>query len=133
MCDHGLPSEFDRLEGWIAFLIAMVSLTAALAAWRTANLGSKAGDAIYQGMLDAVKQQALANENWRETYQEAGLPSTLMYNESKNFGPRLGLAYRVSNEVAFAGPRRGRYLSGSFGARASTAGDSGHAGSGAAV
>ena len=61
-----------RLEVWIAILIALVSLTAALAAWRTASLGSKAGDLIYQGALEAVKRQAAANIHWRQAYEEAG-------------------------------------------------------------
>ncbi|MGZ6345947.1 MAG: hypothetical protein ACXWNC_00035 [Anaerolineales bacterium] len=62
----------DRLAIWIAILTAVVSLTTALTAWRVNALGSKAGDLIYQGMLDAVKKQAAANEDWRQTYQEAG-------------------------------------------------------------
>jgi hypothetical protein len=62
----------NRLEVWIAVLIALVSLTTALAAWRTTSLGSKAGDLIYQGLLDAVKRQAAANEDWRKAYEEAG-------------------------------------------------------------
>ncbi len=62
----------DRLAIWIAVLTALVSLTTALAAWRTAALGSTAGDLIYQGMLNAVKKQAVANEDWRQAYQEAG-------------------------------------------------------------
>jgi hypothetical protein len=67
------PKEKNgRLEVWIAVLIALVSFTTALAAWRTAGLGSKAGDMIYQGMLDAVKRQASANEDWQQAYQYAG-------------------------------------------------------------
>ena len=65
----------DRLAIWIAVLTALVSLTTALAAWRTAALGSTAGDLIYQGMLNAVKKQAGANEDWRQAYQEAGYAS----------------------------------------------------------
>ncbi|MEK7407889.1 MAG: TonB-dependent receptor [Acidobacteriota bacterium] len=34
------------------------------------------------------------------TYKEAGLPQTLMHSNSKNFGPRLGFAWRLGN-----GPR----------------------------
>lgn len=62
----------DRLSVWIAVLIALVSFTTALTTWRTASLGSKAGDLIYQGLLNAVKKQASANEDWSRTYQEAG-------------------------------------------------------------
>ena len=65
-------SKEDRLAVWIAVLIAVVSLTTALAAWRTTALGSTAGDLIYQGLLNAVKKQASANEDWRQAYQEAG-------------------------------------------------------------
>ncbi len=68
-----IPDEKeDRLGVWIAILIALVSFTTALAAWRTTGLGSNAGDLIYQGLLNAVKRQAAANEDWRRTYQEAG-------------------------------------------------------------
>jgi len=67
------PKKKDfRLEVLIAILIALVSLTTALATWRTASLGSKAGDLIFKGLLDAVKRQAAANEDWRRAYQEAG-------------------------------------------------------------
>lgn len=67
------PKEKNKhLEVWIAILIALVSLTTALATWRTAGLGSKAGDLIVKGLLDAVKRQATANEDWRRSYQEAG-------------------------------------------------------------
>lgn len=62
----------DRISVWIAVLIALVSLTTALTTWRTASLGSKAGDLIYQGLLNAVKKQASANEDWSRDYQEAG-------------------------------------------------------------
>jgi hypothetical protein len=62
----------NRLDVWIAVLIALVSLTTALATWRTASLGSSAGDLIYQGFLDAVKFQANANEDWQQAYLDAG-------------------------------------------------------------
>jgi hypothetical protein len=62
----------DRLAVWIAVLTALVSLTTALTAWRTAALGSNAGDLIYQGLLNAVKKQASANEDWRQAYMEGG-------------------------------------------------------------
>lgn len=68
---EGKPQS-NRLELVIAFLIAIVSLTTALAAWRTNAVGSKAGDASRQGLIDAVKQQTSANENWRRLYEEAG-------------------------------------------------------------
>ena len=34
-----------------------------------------------------------------ETNQQAGLPSSLVYRNFSNFGPRLGFAYRAGNLV----------------------------------
>jgi hypothetical protein len=65
-------STSNRLELVIAFLIAIVSLTTAVAAWRTNAVGSKAGDATRLGLIDTVRQQTAANENWRKLYEEAG-------------------------------------------------------------
>jgi hypothetical protein len=65
-----------RLDVAIAILIAIVSLTTALAAWRTNTVGSTAMDANRQGMIDAVKKSAAENENWRLVYEEAGYAST---------------------------------------------------------
>jgi hypothetical protein len=65
-------TKSNRLELVIAMLIAIVSLTTALAAWRTNAVGSKAGDATRQGLIDAVKKQATTNEDWRKLYEEAG-------------------------------------------------------------
>ncbi len=62
----------NRLELVIAFLIAIVSLTTAVAAWRTNAVGSKAGDATRLGLIDAVKKQATTNEDWRRLYEQAG-------------------------------------------------------------
>lgn len=64
--------DSSRLEVVVAILIAIVSLTTALAAWRTNVVGSSAGDANRQGLIDAVKQQAAFNEDWRKVYEEAG-------------------------------------------------------------
>jgi hypothetical protein len=62
----------NRLELAIAILIAIVSLTTAVAAWRTNVVGSKAGDAARLGLIDAVKKQATTNEDWRRLYEQAG-------------------------------------------------------------
>lgn len=62
----------QRVEVLIAVLIALVSLTAALAAWRTNVVGSSASDANRQGMIDALKKGAGQNEDWRRVYEEAG-------------------------------------------------------------
>jgi hypothetical protein len=65
-------TKSNRLELAIAFLIAIVSLTTALAAWRTNAVGSKAGDAARLGLIEAVKKQATTNEDWRRLYEQAG-------------------------------------------------------------
>jgi len=62
----------QRVEVLIAVLIALVSLSTALAAWRTNVVGSNASDANRQGMIDAVKKGAGQNEDWRRVYEEAG-------------------------------------------------------------
>ena len=64
--------EPERLDILIAVLIALVSLTTSMAAWRTNVVGSSASDANRQGLIDAVKKGAAQNENWRMVYQEAG-------------------------------------------------------------
>lgn len=63
--------ESTRLEVLVAFLIAIVSLTTALSVWRTNTVGSNASDESRQGLIDAVKKQAFANEDWRKAYEEA--------------------------------------------------------------
>ena len=63
--------ESPRLDIVIAFLIAIVSTTFALAAWRISNVSSSAGDASRRGILDSIKKQAATNEDWRKTYEEA--------------------------------------------------------------
>jgi hypothetical protein len=64
-----LTSRFEVVN---AILIAVVSLTAALAVWRTNMIGSNAADESRLGLIDAVKKQAYANENHRKVYEEAG-------------------------------------------------------------
>jgi len=64
--------EHERLDVVIAILIAFVSLTTALAAWRTSIVGSSAADASRQGIIDAIKQGASENQSWRKLYEEAG-------------------------------------------------------------
>lgn len=67
-----------RLDVVIAILITLVSLTTALAAWRTNIVGSSAADANRLGLLDALKKGAAQNENWRKLYEEAGYASTFV-------------------------------------------------------
>ena len=62
----------SRFEIVNAVLIAVVSLTTALAVWRTNAIGSHAADESRQGLIDAVKKQAIGNENYRKVYEEAG-------------------------------------------------------------
>jgi hypothetical protein len=70
--------RFDpaRMDVMIAILIALVSLTTALAAWRTNVVGSSAADANRQGLIDAFKKGAGQNEDWRKVYEEAGYASS---------------------------------------------------------
>ena len=56
--------EHERLDFVIAVLIALVSLTTALAAWRTSVVGSSAADASRQGIIDAIKDSAAAVSAW---------------------------------------------------------------------
>ena len=65
-----------RMDVLIAVLIALVSLTTALAAWRTNIVGSSAAEANRVGLLDALKKGAAQNQNWRMLYEEAGYAST---------------------------------------------------------
>jgi len=69
-------NESPRLDIFIAIVIAVVSVTTALAAWRASMVSSAAGDAIRQGLVDAVKKQTAASEDWRKTYEEAGHAQT---------------------------------------------------------
>jgi hypothetical protein len=70
--------RFDpaRMDVVIAMLIALVSLTTALAAWRTNVVGSSAADANRQGLIDALKKGTAQNEDWRKVYEEAGYASS---------------------------------------------------------
>jgi hypothetical protein len=68
--------ESPRLDVFIAVVIALVSVTTAFAAWRVSTVSSAAGDAIRQGLIDAVKKQTAENEDWRKTYEEASHAQT---------------------------------------------------------
>ena len=72
----------QRMEVLIAILIALVSLTTALAAWRTNVVGSNAADANRQGMIDALKKGASQNEDWRRVYEEAGYGRDFVINRA---------------------------------------------------
>lgn len=67
------PNWFtSRFEVVNAILIALVSLTTAFSVWRTNVVGSNAADESRLGLIDAVKNQSLDNENYRKLYEEAG-------------------------------------------------------------
>jgi hypothetical protein len=70
------PLDPARMDLVIAVLIALVSLTTALAAWRTSIVGSSAAEANRQGMINAVKKVAAQNESWRRLYEEVGYATT---------------------------------------------------------
>lgn len=65
-----------RLEVFIAVMIALASATTAFVTWRTSMVNSEAGNAIRQGLIDAVKKQASANESWRRVYEQARYAQT---------------------------------------------------------
>ena len=67
---HAARSD-GRLELIAAFGIALASITLALVAWRSTLVSSAQGDANRQGLIDALKQEASASEDWRQVYQEA--------------------------------------------------------------
>jgi len=60
-----------RLEIIVAFLIAVASLTTALVVWRINVIGSSADDIVHLGLINAIKKQTSANEDWRKVYEEA--------------------------------------------------------------
>jgi len=65
-------NKTSHLELLIALLIAVVSTTLAATVWRIDAVSSSAGDASRQGIIDTIKKQSGANEDWRKTYEEAG-------------------------------------------------------------
>ena len=67
----GEPLDSPRWELATAIVIAIVSLTTALAAWWTSTIASSAADLSRRGLIDAIKVQAGANEDWRQAHEEA--------------------------------------------------------------
>jgi hypothetical protein len=63
--------ESERLEVIAAILLAIVSLTTALGAWRINAIGSNADDLGHTGLIEAIKKQTSSNEDWRKLYEEA--------------------------------------------------------------
>jgi hypothetical protein len=70
------PLDLARMDLVIAALIALVSLTTGLAAWRTNIVGSNAAEANRQGLIDALRKGAAQNEDSRKLYEEAGYAAT---------------------------------------------------------
>jgi hypothetical protein len=68
----GKAGGADRAEGLIAITMAIVLLATAFAAWRTSDLGSRAGDAERLGLIHSIQQQDFINIDWQKAYQEAG-------------------------------------------------------------
>ena len=61
----------SRLDVAIAILLAVVAVTAALAAWRTSAVGSQVSDTNRAGLIDVTKQQAMHHINENSAYAEA--------------------------------------------------------------
>lgn len=78
------PNWFtSRFEVVNAILIALVSLTTAFSVWRTNVVGSNAADESRLGLIDAVKNQSLDNENYRKLYEEAGFSYQFAVKEAE--------------------------------------------------
>jgi len=61
-----------RGEIVIAVAMALVLVMTAVAAWRSSDLGSRAGDAERLGMIQSIQQQDFLNIDWQKAYQDAG-------------------------------------------------------------
>jgi hypothetical protein len=72
------PLDPARMDLVIAILIALVSLTTALAAWRTNIVGSSAAEANRRGLLDTIKKGAAQNGYWQKVYEEAGFAANFV-------------------------------------------------------
>lgn len=78
------PNWFvSRFEVFNAILIALVSLTTAFSVWRTNVVGSNAAQESRAGLIDAVKNQAFDNENYRKLYEEAGFSYQFAVKEAE--------------------------------------------------
>jgi hypothetical protein len=73
----------SRFEIANAILIALVSLTTAFSVWRTNVVGSNAADESRSGLIAAVKDQSLDNENYRKLYEEAGFSYQFAVKEAE--------------------------------------------------
>ncbi len=61
----------SRSDLFVAFVIAMASITTAVVAWRGSIVSSSGGDASRAGLINTLKKDAAASENVRKLYQEA--------------------------------------------------------------
>jgi hypothetical protein len=61
----------SRSDLFVAFVIAIVSITTAGVAWRGSLVSSSGGDASRAGLINTLKKDAGASENVRKLYQEA--------------------------------------------------------------
>lgn len=78
------PNWFtSRFEAVNAILIALVSLTTAFSVWRTNVVGSQAADESRLGLINAVKNRSLDNENYRKLYEEAGFSYRFAVKEAE--------------------------------------------------
>lgn len=78
------PNWFtSRFEVVNAILIALVSLTTAFSVWRTNVVGSNAADESRLGLINAVKNRSIDNENYRKLYEEAGFSYQFAVKEAE--------------------------------------------------
>jgi hypothetical protein len=69
--DHEARPRESRLDIAVAVLLAIVAVTAALAAWRTSVVGSNVADINRAGLIDISKQTAMHHVTENSVYTEA--------------------------------------------------------------
>jgi hypothetical protein len=83
MTENEHRGERSAGEAVIAAVMAVVLVATAVAAWRTSDLGSRAGDAERQGLIEAIKTEDLVNADWRQTYEEATHAQRYLVSEAE--------------------------------------------------
>ncbi len=72
-----------RSDLLVAFAIALVSITTALAMWRGSVVSSAGSDASRRGLIDALKKEAASSENVRQLYEEASIAQRYVLTQAE--------------------------------------------------
>ena len=80
-------SENPRFQTLIAVLIAMVTVTGAIVAWRAATIGSEADDAEREGLLSTIVRERVDATNRTWLYND--LRTFALYTEYQALADRL--------------------------------------------